>query len=231
MKKIELIVADYIEKVLPKVLIKDLQDNERICPKCHGLGIIAVHHEYRIDGDTSEEAKKKHFPYDHQCLSFCSSCYNGVQRLCKYCQKPIEKGYTDKCDCIDYTEQKRLERKEKWADTVRKAKQVSEKDVTTMLYCEETDDYYHDSGEFLDSWFDCHEEDEEIPSVLWVTSEVSLSLDASSVLENACDGLHEDASDNCDYDELQKLLDEYAKKQTGTLTYIPSYKEYVLVER
>lgn len=231
MKKIELVVVDYIKKVLPKVLIKDLQEHERICPRCNGLGIIAVHREYRIEGDTSEESKKKHFPYDHQSLSFCPSCYSGVQRLCKYCQKPIEKGYTDKCDCPDYIEQKRFERNEKWKETVRKARQVNEKDVTTMLYCEETDDCYHDSGEFLDSWFDCHEEDEEMPSILWVTSEVSLSLDAYSILENACDGLHEDASDNCDYAELQKILDEYAKKQTGTLTYVPSYKEYVLVER
>ena len=38
-KHISLNVVDEIKKILPVTLEKDLQDNEIICPVCHGLGI------------------------------------------------------------------------------------------------------------------------------------------------------------------------------------------------
>ena len=38
-KHISLNVVDEIKKILPVTLEKDLQDNEIICPVCHGFGI------------------------------------------------------------------------------------------------------------------------------------------------------------------------------------------------
>lgn len=42
--------------------------------------------------------------------------------------------------------------------------------VDTMLYCEETDQYYWNSDEFMDSWYNEHDEEDTKPERLWVTS-------------------------------------------------------------
>ena len=52
---------------------------------------------------------------------------------------------------------------------VSKAVPVDEKDVDTMLHCEETDQYYWDSDEFMDSWYNEHDEEDTKPERLWVT--------------------------------------------------------------
>lgn len=230
MKQVLIKTNEEIKKMLPETLKKDLQDDERICLTCHGLGVVAVHRPYGIKGDTNPEVKGKMFPYDHEALSFCPDCYNGVQSLCKYCGKPIKKGYINKCDCAEYDmEQKAIEIK-KWEDTLNKAKEISECDIHTMLYCEESGEYFDTVEGFIDDW-DANYEDEELPERLWITSETSLSFDASNVLEGACEDLHEDARENCDTKSLQTILDEYAAKQTGTETYFPSYEQFVRVER
>jgi hypothetical protein len=218
-----------VSKILPDVLIKDLADNERICPTCHGLGMIAVSNPYGIKGDTSPEARRSMFPYNHQALSFCPDCYNGVQSVCRYCGKPIKKGWIDKCDCEGYKAEQKLIEDRKWQETVLKAKRVDERDVTTMLYCKENDCYYDSVDDFIDEWMSEHPS-EPMPDMLWVTEEVKLSIDADSIIESACEELHEDASENCDAKSLQRLLDGWCKEQYGTTTYYPSFHEYVKVE-
>lgn len=91
-------VQDTARRILPQYLIKDLQKNERICPVCHGLGLSITDNVYGIKGDTSEAARRKIFPYKKQSLTFCRSCYNGVQKLCPYCSMPYKRGYCY-CDC------------------------------------------------------------------------------------------------------------------------------------
>ena len=76
-----------VSKILPPYLVKNLTENERICPECNGSGLKVNDNLYGIKGDTSELGRKYMFPYKHQSLSFCQSCYNGVQRLCPYCGK------------------------------------------------------------------------------------------------------------------------------------------------
>ena len=219
-----------INEILPEVLVKDLQDNERVCPTCKGLGVKIVKNEFGLHGDTSERAKKERFPYHHESLNFCPNCFNGVQKLCEYCGKPIKKGYIDKCDCEGYLREQEAIRLEKWNEVLSKAEEVKEEDVTNMLYCEETEEYYASVEDFLEDWECDHDEEDEMPERLWVTVEQSLSLNADNILENACEDLHEDAYDQCDIDELQVLLDKYATKQTGTKTYYPSYKQYVKIK-
>jgi len=117
-------------------------------------------------------------------------------------------------------------------ETISKAKEVQESDVETMLYCEEFDKYYDSTDDFFEEYSGEYS-DEEIytkPELLWVCSMQEISIDADSVIENACGDLHEDASENCDYESLQKALNEWCKKQTGTTTYYPCYKEYVKID-
>lgn len=126
-------------------------------------------------------------------------------------------------------EEKRIK---KWEEKISKAKEVQESDVTTYLYCEEFDTYYPGVDDFFEE-YEIEYSDEEVytkPVRLWVCSETKISIDAGNVIENACDDLNEDASENCDYRSLQKLLDDWCKEQTGTTTYYPCYKEYVKID-
>ena len=105
---------------------------------------------YGIKGDTSEAGRKYHFPYKHQSLSFCQSCFNGVQRLCHYCGQPYKDQAYLHCDCEGQKKADEEERIKKWNEKVANAVAVDEKDVHTMLYCEEFDEYYYTVYEFLD---------------------------------------------------------------------------------
>ena len=57
-----------------------------------------------------------------------------------------------------------------------------------------------------------------------------ISIDADSVIENACDGLHEDALENCDSAALQNVIDKWCENQSGTTTYYPCYEEFVKID-
>lgn len=225
-------VIQTVQKILPKVLIKDLQENERICPVCHGLGMRIVDNIYGIKGDTSEAARHKMFPYKKQSLSFCESCYNGVQELCEFCGEPYKRlGYRH-CDCKGFKKAEDEKRIKKWEEMVAQAKEVQESEVHTMLYCEEFDSYYSKVDDFFEE-YESEYSDEEVytkPDRLWVCSVAEISVDAAYVAENACSDLHEDAYSNCDKDSLQKLLDDWCREQTGTTTYYPCYKEYVKID-
>lgn len=236
-KHISLNVSEEIKRILPDTLEKDLQDNEAICPVCHGLGVVLDNNIYGIKGDTSEAARKSMFPYNHQAIKFCPNCYNGVIRLCEYCGKQLPRGIL-KCTCEQQIEKDKEEKKIKYQETIEKAKEIDIESVSTYLYDEQTDHYFAEIEDFVDEYKDNtdYENDEEmlenLPEVLWVCSKAEISIDADSIIENACEELHEDARDSVsDEKELQEFLDKWCAKQTGTTTYYPCYKEYVRVQK
>lgn len=225
-------IMESVNKMFPKYLTKHLQKNERICPVCHGLGVRIEDNIYGIEGDTSEAGRHKMFPYKKQSLVRCISCYNGVQELCKFCGKPFKQPGHRHCDCEGFKKTEEEKRIKKWEETVTKAKEVQESDVKTYLYCEEFDSYHPDVDDFFEE-YEREYSDEEVytkPDRLWVCSKYEISLDAYNMVESACDELHEDAFSNCEVNNLQKLLDEWCKEQTGTTTYYPCYKEYVKID-
>lgn len=231
----EVDLHEVIKKSFPKILVKDLTEHERICPVCNGLGMRIEDNIYGIKGDTSEAGKKYHFPYKHQALSFCQSCFNGVQRLCPYCGQPYKnQGYLH-CDCEGQKIADEEERIKKWNEKVANAVAVDEKDVYTMLYCEEYDKYYDTVDDFFDDYA-CNYDDEEVyekPERLWVTSVEKIFIDADNILENACEEFHEDAMENIsieDRNKLQSFLDDWCKEQIGTITYYPCYQQYVVID-
>lgn len=227
----EVNLHEAIQKSFPKILIKDLTEHERICPVCNGLGMRIADNVYGIEGDNSEAGRKYLFPYKHQALSFCQSCYNGVQRLCPYCGQPYKNQAYLHCDCEGQKKVDEEERIKKRNEKVSKAVSVDEKDVDTMLYCEEFDEYYDTVDDFFDDYACNHaEDDDKRPVRLWITSVGEISIDAANVIEEACGDLHEDAYDQCDEGSLQKLLDDWCKEQTGTTTYYPCFKQYVEID-
>ncbi len=242
MKHISINVSEKIKNILPNTLKKDLQEHEEICPQCNGLGVVISNNPYGIKGDTSEAAKKSMFPYKHQSLIPCPNCYNGVIRLCKYCGKQIPKGYIDLCDCDQYKAKVEEERRIKYQEMISKATEVELKDIDsdTWLYDEQTDDYFSNVDYFVEAYKDNDEfaDDKEmlenLPEVLWLCNNVDISMDADSIIENACEELHEDAEENItddDRKELQELLDSWCRKQTGTTTLYPNYRKYVRVRK
>lgn len=242
MKHISINVSKEIRSILPETLEKDLCDNEDICPVCNGLGVVLDNNVYGIKGDTSEAAKKSMFPYNHQAIKCCSNCYNGVIHLCQYCGKQIQRGYIDKCDCEQYKAKEEEEKRMKYQEQISKAEEVNIKDIDSEMwfYDEQTDDYFYDVDSFVDAYKDSdeYESDEEmmnnLPEVLWLTDPVDITMDADSIIESSCEELHENASENIsgkDRKELQDILDEWCKKQTGTRTVYPNYKKYVRVRK
>ncbi len=238
MKHISLNVSEEIKHILPDTLEKDLQENEDICPVCHGLGIIKKDYSYGIEED--EKPSKVNW-YDNEYFVWCPNCYFGVIRTCKYCDKILPKGRL-KCNCEKQREIDEKERRIKYQETISKAMEVDLSDVgsDTWLYDEQTDDYYSDVNYFVDAYKDNDEfsDDKEmlenLPEVLWLCDNADISMDADSIIERACEELHEDAEDNIsgqDRKELQELLDNWCKKQTGTTTLYPNYKKYVRVRK
>lgn len=227
----EVNLYEAIQKSFPKILIKDLTEHERICPICNGLGMRIENNIYGIKGDDSEAGRKYHFPYKHQALSFCRSCFNGVQRLCPYCGQPYKNQSYMHCDCEGQKKADEEEKIKEWKKIISKATVVDEKDVDTMLYCEEYDEYYDTVDDFFDSYINYHTNESEIkPERLWVCSVEKIYVDAESVIESACEDLHEDASEQCDTDGLQKLLDKWCEEQTGTTTYYPCYNQCIEID-
>lgn len=242
MKHISLNVAEEIKNLLPETLEKDLQDDEIICPVCHGLGIIKKDYNFGVKEDDIEKHFKLNW-YDNEYFTLCPQCYFGRLKTCKYCGKVLSKDF-NRCDCEEFLEQEREEQRIKYQETIDKAKEIELKDAAYYIYDAESEKYFSDEDEFSDHYWDLYQEgdhdcfnfdeyfEKHIPKVLWNCKEVKMSIDADSIIENACDDLHEDARDNItDEKELQEFLDKWCEKQSGTTTYYPSYKEYIRVQK
>lgn len=253
MNHISINVLEEIKNILPNTLEKDLQDNEQICPICHGLGIMLNNNIYGVKGETYEIAKKSTFPYNNQSITFCNNCYNGVIKLCKYCGKHIKKDCSS-CDC-EYSIKEQEEKKRiKYQDKIEKAQEVDLESLNSEWLCCDVFNgeysFFYDIEEFVQQYYELYElyldeidgmkcsfEDyynKYIPKTLWVCSEKSIFIDAGSIIEDACEELHEDAYNNIpseDENELQNLLNAWCKnEESNTKTYYPSFEKYVKVD-
>lgn len=99
---------------------------------------------------------------------------------------------------------------------------------------------YHEMYKYNNGYFSelselddyCKNNKLDFPNYVWSTERSSIKLNARSILENACEELHEDAYDNIqDEEELQELLDKWCEKQTGTYTYTVDYKYAILTSK
>lgn len=100
-----------------------------------------------------------------------------------------------------------------------------------MIYCEELDRYFYDLEDLFDV---CEEEDWNIPKYVYGTQTDMMHINADYIIEEACEDLHEDAYESIDYTdikELQKMLDDWCKEQTCTVTYYPDYTYAIKVCR
>jgi len=117
-------------------------------------------------------------------------------------------------------------KQEQWDQAV-KIMVGAAREMYEMLYDDNTETYVHCDGELVDHI--ANYPGEVSAMRLYGTSKTIIGIDAYSVIESACEELHEDAIGACDHESLQKLIDEWCLKQTGTATYYPDTKVGVIV--
>ena len=111
-------IEDAFGELIGKKLIKDLHDNEEICPVCHGIGLRIEDNPYGLSDDPDKRAGQ--FPYKHQSIRFCPNCYNGVVRFCPDCGKQIPRCRT-LCDCDAVVQRRQQEENRKEKERLEKA--------------------------------------------------------------------------------------------------------------
>lgn len=72
-------IEDAFGELIGKKLIKDLHDNEEICPVCHGTGLRIEDNPYGLSDDPDKRAGQ--FPYKHQSIRFCSKKQKSTSRM------------------------------------------------------------------------------------------------------------------------------------------------------
>lgn len=133
--------------MLPEKLIKDLHGDEAICPMCHGLGLRVVDNCYGLSDDPNKVVG--HFPYKHQSLTFCPSCYNGVVHICPDCGKQIPKGRSY-CDCEAEQQRQREKKKQQYQETLQKAQKHESYELGSKYAMAYSDFFSRNEGYFSD---------------------------------------------------------------------------------
>lgn len=226
---------EYIQNLVNANLRKDLHDNEEVCPHCHGTGLVISDNPYGLSDDPDKTIGV--FPYEHQAISFCPHCFNGIVYRCEHCGQIIKKGY-QRHDCNKQREIDFAELDKKCSEQLDKA-EIAPPEVLEQSYFFYSDDYGNDDGyfsdwdEFFDYW---HENGETIgderPEFVWATYPVEMHIDARDIVSNATEELYEDAYDDVDskqLKELQDFLDKWCKDCGVRTTYYASSKYKVRI--
>lgn len=173
----------------------------------------------------------------------CSKCGTAYQSR-EYAKKCCMPKICEDCGCeiphnsyyivCDSCRSKREAAKEK--ERFNKAKQYTFKDAPESSYqCMYSEVYGENEGYFFD--LDeleeyCQENDIAMPEYVWGTKLTRISMDADSIIESACEKLHEDAEDQIDdREELQEMLNKWCEKQSGTDTYYVDYNVAILINK
>ena len=227
-------IEDAFGELIGKKLIKDLHDNEEICPVCHGTGLRIEDNPYGLSDDPDKRAGQ--FPYKHQSIQFCPNCYNGVVRFCPDCGKQIPR-YRTLCDCDAVVQRRQQEENRKEKERLEKAEKHEPNALGSLFTMAQSDFYSHNEGyfscweDFFDSWNEDREEFTEKPLYVWGTEEVEMSFDASSIVSNACEDMYEDAYDDIGADavaEMQRYLNEW-KEKYGRTSYLLTTKHATFI--
>lgn len=203
---LESILGKKIE-LLPKVP----KENEKLCEICDGVGWLQ---------DTQQGYIEK-----------CRNCYDGIIMLCHYCGKPTM-GLCNSPECRTEIEQEIEDMKYERAIKCSYAECPDCRKI--MMY---SDSYGYNEGYFVgfDELIDyCESEDIPVPDYCWSTTQIDMSMDAESLIENACQNLYDGAEDHIsdeDRKELQDFLDRWCEKQSNTSTYSVDYKYAIKIEK
>lgn len=185
------------------------KENQRVCEHCDGIGWL--------------------YDQEQKFMEKCSKCYSGLIDICSRCGNDT-RGYCNDTDCRTERE---IESEERLFDKAIKITREQAKEMGIEMVYHEGYGYNNGYIEDLSDFISCCEDDEvDIPKYVWGTTYVDISLDAYSILENACEELHEDAMGNISQkaiDELQDYLNDWCEEQTGTKTYWQDTRYAILI--
>lgn len=225
---------EYIQQLLNASLRKDLHDNEKICPHCHGTGLVIRDNRYGLSDDPNKKVGS--FPYTHQSLFFCPHCFNGIIHRCKLCGLIIPKGRL-KHDCEQQQEIDKAERVKKEAEEWENAP-IAPKEIEEACFCLYSEYFPHNEGyfcdwdEFFEAWAEEHDPEDKRPKFVWITESVKMRIDAYNVVESATDNMYEGAIDNISTEsikELQTYLDNWCEHCGVGNTYYEDHKYKVRI--
>lgn len=226
--------AEYIQNLVNANLKKDLHDNEEICQHCHGTGMVIVNNPYGLSDDPDKT--EGCFPYQHQSITFCRHCYDGVVHRCKLCGKILPKGML-KHYCAQQQEADRKERAAKEMTEFEKTAIAPEEVVDSCFYLYSADyphneGYFCDWDEFLESWHEEHDEDDDRPEFVWITEPLEMSIDVDDLICTATLDLYDDAFRDVTKKarrELEVYLEDWCKHCGVGTTYRESHKYKVRI--
>lgn len=219
--------TEYIDVDFNLKLQKDLQEDEVICPHCGGTGLQVGDNPFGLRSKEQYDYKNP-FPHKKQTIVGCQHCYNGVQNKCIHCGEILDlRKY--QCDCEKAKQARATKQYENNLDKWDKAKKITLKKAIekyVMVYIDDYDEFV--TTDTIEDWLADKEEVDKKSLRIYGTYAVDLSINASSIIEDACSDLHENAMDNIsnkDEKELQDLLNQWCEKnKSGTTTYYADYK-------
>lgn len=240
MKHVTINVAELLKGT---TLEKDLEDNEQICPTCHGLGMVVGNNEFYHTENVNNSAL---IDYNNMAFGYCPNCFNGVVKVCKYCGKLLSK-WQSSCNCVQQQAENEQQENETIQQSVLKATEVTRSEIgDTWLSDYKGLNYYSSIEDFIEQIQDQYSEEShnytnfdefyelEVPKFLWLCETEDINLNAYNIVSDACEDLHEDAMDSIsstDIKELQNYLDNWCDAQSGTSTCYVVHKKYVNVKR
>jgi hypothetical protein len=233
------IKTEHVDVNMKFKLKKDMVENEEICTRCGGLGIVSRDSPYGIRKEGESINFNNPFPFNKQSFTFCPDCYNGVRKRCKHCDCLVPKSYTE-CQCNKSKEERgvaswQLDLK-RWQKSKKNTYDEALKNFE-KLYVDNSDSFV-DSDELIEHLHDYMEEhDLKIEDVLdwhiYTTNIFNISFDSHSIVEDACDELHEESYERISdskFKELQNYLDKWASEvKNETTTYYPNWNIGILL--
>lgn len=227
-------LEDAFLALISKKIVKDLHDNEGICPVCLGLGLRIADNPYGLSDDPDKHAGL--FPYRHQSIGYCQNCYDGVVRYCPDCGKQLLRFRTI-CDCDASNQRREQEADRKEKELFEKAEKHEPGALVTQFVMAQSDFFPHNNGyfsdwkDFFDNWDEDREEFMKKPVYVWGTEEVEMNFDATDIVSAACEDMYEGAYDDIGtaaINEMQQYLDEW-KNRYGRKSYLLTTKHAIRI--
>ena len=221
---------DYIKDLINANLVKDLYDNEEICPTCHGTGMVINNNVYGLKSEGYSNPSVR-FPYLHAAITFCPNCYNGIVHRCKYCGEIMDR-ISLKHNCEKQLEEDRKLEKEQEDYRLLKAPVLPDKEARLMA-CLYSDDistnngYFFEWEDFFEDWFENHDSNDPKPEYVWSTIGIEPKLDAADIAEIAVENSYDDAIfdiSESSIKDLQHILNNWLTYCGVGTTYCVDYR-------
>lgn len=131
-------VRDVMVRLGLNNLAHDVGPNERLCPSCWGLGLVKSNSPYGLG---KMQLGERAFPYRHEWLMACPTCYLGKVGVCEHCSNVLVRGQL-RCKCDAAVAVEAAMKLKANDDRRAKCKRIKLADYTgELLWCESSDRY------------------------------------------------------------------------------------------